>query len=216
VLGINPDPSLFDGILVPFSAQAALRQLVAAMHGDVETQSRAMVEATLDTGQQLLALNELFLGHRSHQSARYRVDVAAAHEHQSSSGMIVATGTGATGWARSINRSRKDALLLPAPEDRQLAFYVREAFPSNATGTSISSGLITDQEQLRVRSEMNEGGVIFGDGIEADYLEFNWGVQAGIRVAQQTLELVMPARAGTQADGYESRRRVLQTDPDLL
>lgn len=215
VLGINPDPSLFDGILVPFSAQAALRQLIPAMHGDVETQSRVMVEATLDNGQQLLALNELFLGHRSHQSARYRVDVTTAHEHQSSSGIIVATGTGATGWARSINRSRKDALVLPAPEDRQLAYYVREAFPSNATGTSISTGLITDREQLRVRSEMNEGGVIFGDGIEADYLEFNWGVQAGIRMAQQTLELVMPARADTQADGYETQRRVPGPDRSI-
>jgi NAD kinase len=192
VLGINPDQDWFDGVLVPFSTSNALPQLIPAMHGDVETQSRVMVEVTLDTGQQLLALNELFLGHRSHQSARYWLDITTQQEHQSSSGMIIATGTGATGWARSINRSRKDALKLPAPEDRQLAYYVREAFPSNATGTSISAGLLTNQSQLRVRSEMNEGGVIFGDGIEADYLEFNWGVQAEIRVAQQTLELVVP------------------------
>lgn len=193
VLGINPDQALFDGILVPFSAHDALQQLIPAMYGDVETQSRVMVEVTLDTGQQLLALNEIFIGHRSHQSARYRVDVATGQEHQSSSGMIIATGTGATGWARSINRSRRDALELPAPEDRTLAYYVREAFPSNATGTAISTGLLTDQAQLRVRSEMNEGGVIFGDGIESDYLEFNWGVQAEVRIARQTLELVIPS-----------------------
>jgi NAD kinase len=194
VLGINPDQALFDGILVPFSAHDALQQLIPAMYGDVETQSRVMVEVSLDTGQQLLALNEIFIGHRSHQSARYWVDVTTGQEHQSSSGMIVATGTGATGWARSINRSRKDALELPAPEDRKLAYYVREAFPSNATGTAISTGLLTDQVQLRMRSEMNEGGVIFGDGIESDYLEFNWGVQAEVRIAQQTLELIVPAR----------------------
>jgi len=200
VLGINPDQALFDGILVPFTAEAALQQLLPAMHGDVETQSRVMVEVTLDTGQQLLALNELFLGHRSHQSARYWLDVTTAQEHQSSSGMIIATGTGATGWARSINRSRRDALELPAPETRQLAYYVREAFPSNATGTSIGSGLLSDQARLRVRSEMNEGGVIFGDGIESDYLEFNWGVQAEIRVARQTLELVIPAASA--ASGF--------------
>lgn len=198
VLGINPDQDWFDGILVAFSTANALQQLIPAMHGDVATQSRAMVEVTLDTGQRLLALNELFLGHRSHQSARYWLDITTRQEHQSSSGMIIATGTGATGWARSINRSRKDALALPAPEDRQLAYYVREAFPSNATGTAISAGLLTDKSQLRVRSEMNEGGVIFGDGIETDYLEFNWGVQAEIRVAQQTLELVIPAENPAQ------------------
>lgn len=206
VLGINPDQVLFDGILVPFNASDALQQLIPAMYGDVETQSRIMVEVTLDTGQRLLALNELFLGHRSHQSARYWVDVTTEQERQSSSGIIIATGTGSTGWARSINRSRNDALELPAPEDRQLAYYVREAFPSNTTGTSISAGLITDQAQLRVRSEMNEGGVIFGDGIESDYLEFNWGVQAEIRVAQQTLELVIPAPMRNQGRSEQISR----------
>lgn len=194
VLGINPDPDLYDGILVPFSTEAALQQLVPAMHGDVDTQSRVMAEVALDTGQRLLALNELFLGHRSHQSARYRIDDTRRQERQSSSGMIITTGTGATGWARSINRSRRDALELPAPEVRQLAYYVREAFPSAATGTSINAGLLTDDAKLRVRSEMNEGGVIFGDGIETDYLEFNWGVQAEVYVANKTLELAIPAQ----------------------
>ena len=192
VLGINPDQDRFDGILVPFSMDAAIQHLIPAMAGDVDTQSRTMVQASLDTGQRLLALNELFLGHRSHQSARYWVDVTTAQEHQSSSGMIITTGTGATGWARSINRSRRDALTLPAPEDKQLAYYVREAFPSQTSSTAVSAGLLNDTATLHVRSEMNEGGVSFGDGIESDYLEFNWGVQAVIGIAEQTLELVKP------------------------
>ena len=63
-----------------------------------------MVRAELDDGQQLCALNELFVGHNSHQSARYQLRCDDAEEHQSSSGLIVATGTGATGWAMSIHR----------------------------------------------------------------------------------------------------------------
>jgi hypothetical protein len=39
-----------------------------------EVEERTMVEARLDDGQRLLALNEVFIGHRTHQSARYRVE----------------------------------------------------------------------------------------------------------------------------------------------
>jgi len=190
VIGVNTDKDRFDGILVPFSTDEAIKLLAPAMHGETSTRSRTMVEATLDDGQRLLALNELFIGHRTHQSARYQIINSTGKEHQSSSGIIISTGTGATGWARSIHRSRKDQPALPNPEDKQLAYYVREAFPSVSTGTDISSGTVDEKETLQVRSEMNEDGVIFGDGIEVDYLDFNWGRQVSVGVARETLELV--------------------------
>ncbi len=190
VIGVNPDQSLYDGILVPFASEQVAGILVPAMSGEIETQSRTMVKATLDDGQQLLALNEIFLGHRGHQSARYLISNGGCEEHQSSSGIIVATGTGATGWARSIDRERRKRVKVPLPEDERLAFYVREAFPSVATGTSLTSGLIDTRQRLHIRSEMNDGGVIFGDGIEADNLQFNWGRIAELSVADQTLDII--------------------------
>jgi hypothetical protein len=36
---------------------------------------------------------------------------------------------------------------------------------------------------LRLESQMPENGVIFGDGIETDHLEFNSGTQAAIGLA---------------------------------
>jgi NAD kinase len=193
VIGINPDPDLYDGILVPFSSTEASQILAAAMHDDVDIQYRTMAQACLDDGQTLFALNELFIGHQSHQSARYRITTSKGEERQSSSGVIVATGTGATGWARSIHRERHDKLNLPAPDDDVLAFYVREAFPSRATGTQYTSGLIDTRHSLEIRSENNEGGVIFGDGIEADYLPFNWGMRATFSIADNKLAMVQPA-----------------------
>jgi hypothetical protein len=139
-----------------------------------------------------LALNEVFLGHCSHQSARYRIACGEREEIQSSSGMIVTTGTGATGWARSIRRERNTDLRLPEPEERQLAFLVREAFPSIGTGTSITEGLLDGADALEVVSRMNDGGVIFGDGIEDDRLMFNWGCRATVQLAEDRLRLVRP------------------------
>ena len=192
VIGVNPDKDLYDGILVPFSSTEAGNILVAAMYNDIDIQYRTMAEVALDDGQRLFALNELFIGHHSHQSARYTISTADKKEHHSSSGVIVTTGTGATGWARSIHRERHDKLALPSPDDDQLAFYVREAFPSIATGTSMTSGLIDKEQSLEIRSELNEGGVIFGDGIETDYLAFNWGMRATFTVAQNKLSMVQP------------------------
>jgi hypothetical protein len=104
--------------------------------------------------------------------------------------VIVSTGTGGTGWALSINLARASALSLPAPTDRQLVFFVREAFPSRATGTSLSGGLLVDEQPLEFLSEMNQGGVVFGDGIEDDRLPFPWGQRLTIAIANKSLNLV--------------------------
>ena len=191
VIGINPAPDLYDGVLVPFSSDAAHRLIVAAAARRAATQPRTMVEAALPDGQRLLALNEIFVGARTHQSARYQISVGDHAERQISSGVIVASGTGATGWARSINRERRDALTLPAPSDDVLAFFVREVFPSVATGVEVTAGLITADTHLTITSEMNGDGVLFGDGIEGDRLAFDWGVTATLRVAPRRLQLVV-------------------------
>jgi hypothetical protein len=136
------------------------------------------------------ARNEIFVGHRTHQSARYRLSFRSTEERQSSSGVIVSTGTGATGWARSIHRNRQTNIKLPRPGESRLVFFVREAFPSRATGTDLTDGSIREKETLEVVSEMNEDGVIFGDGIEDDRIEFRWGMRAEVRLAKSRLHLV--------------------------
>ena len=193
VLGVNPDPERNDGVLVPHRP-GSVGPLLAAMAAErAELESRTLAEARLDDGQRLLALNEIFAGHRSHQSARYRLAFGGREERQSSSGVIVATGTGATGWARSINGERAHRLDLPDPADRALAFLVREPFPSIATGTSLDGALIPTGQALVITSEMNDGGVLFGDGIEDDRLEFPFGARAEVTPAAETLRLVRGA-----------------------
>jgi NAD kinase len=190
VLGVNPDPDSYDGVLVRHAPSATARLLAAAVSGQVDVEQRALVEADVDDGQRLLALNEIFVGHRTHQSARYRISFGTECERQSSSGVIVTTGTGSTGWARSIRRRRKTSVVLPEPGDSRLAFFVREAFPSRATGTALVDGSICESETLEIVSEMNENGVIFGDGIEEDRIDFGWGMRATLRVAAPRLHLV--------------------------
>lgn len=193
VVGINPDAERFEGILVPHAAERTAHLLRACVARDYEAEQRTMVEAELDDGQKLLALNEIFVGCRSHQSARYTLTCQGRVERQSSSGLLVSTGTGSTGWARSVHRQRRTDLVLPAPQDPRLAYFVREAFPSVATGVSLTDGSLERSDVLTVVSEMNSGGAVFGDGIENDRLPFDWGRQVVVRVAENLLNLVVSA-----------------------
>lgn len=187
VLGVNPEPEQFEGVLVrhPPEAVADLLRSLDRLHPE----HRTMVEARV-AGQRLLALNEVFVGHRTHQSARYTLGAGDAQERQSSSGLIVATGTGATGWARSVHRCHRSTLELPGPTDPRCVFFVREAWPSTATGADLTEGAVTREGPVRVVSEMTDGGVLFGDGIEQDAVPFDWASEAVIGPAQRALVLV--------------------------
>ena len=190
VVGVNPDPASYEGVLVQHGAEHVVATVGRVLEARARIVERTMVEARFDDGQTLLALNEIFIGHESHQSARYELVVGETHERQSSSGIIVSSGTGATGWARSIDRDRGDAVPLPAPEDRRLAYFVREAFPGSGFAVAHTGGTLEAGEPLEVSSEMNEGGVVFGDGIEDDRVAFDWGTRARIGVAGTRLRLV--------------------------
>ncbi len=190
VLGVNPAPDLYDGVLVRVPLDRLAKLLPTAGHDDAPVERRTMVEAVTDAGERLLALNEIFVGHRSHQSARYVIAEGRGEENQSSSGLIVASGTGATGWARSIMLASGEQLALD-PQERAVGYFVREPFPSIATGTQLRAGKL-EGRGLSITSRMNDGGVVFADGMEQDFIGFDWGRKITIGPADRALCLVSP------------------------
>lgn len=190
VIGVTPDPASSEGVLTRHGVGKLRSLLKGVAHGDADIQPRTMVEARTGQGQSLLALNELFIGHRSHQSARYVLQTDGAEEFQSSSGVIVTTGTGLTGWAKSIMTATNRVYDI-APEESRAAFFAREPWPSRTSGCQIATGEIAQGNHLSVLSRINEGGVIFADGIEHDFLPFDWGVEAQVQLAEKRLSLVV-------------------------
>jgi hypothetical protein len=148
-----------------------------------------MVDALADDGQRLTALNEIFVGQPTHQSARYRLVVDARTERQSSSGLIVGTGTGATGWCASLQRQQAPELRLPSPDAPALAWFVREPWPSPSTGAELAVGVLVAEDSLLVRVE-SDSLVVFGDGVESDRLTLAWGQELRIQRSARVLRTV--------------------------
>ncbi|MBN1523103.1 MAG: NAD(+)/NADH kinase [Spirochaetales bacterium] len=201
LIGINPLPDGYDGILLPFQVATASAAVERVLAGEAKITSVTMAEALLNDNQRLLAFNDLFVGIRDHSSARYQITVQGITENHSSSGIIVSTGAGSTGWlsslynmANGISRFVKGTDLceaVPLPWDTsQLVYVVREPFKSKRSQTGLAAGMIGQGEEIVIESLMPTNGVIFSDGVQQDFLEFNSGAIARIRIAETRARLV--------------------------
>jgi NAD kinase len=210
VIGVNPDPARWDGQLLPFRPPDLAKVVPEVLAKKRAAKSVTMAQATLNTGERLYAVNDLFIGPRTHISARYRISSGGKSENHSSSGVIVSTGVGSTGWLKSLfagaagiaqglgadSPQRGRAIANPpgsefAWDAAHLCFTVREPFPSKTTQTGLVLGRVTAKQPLIIESQMPEHGVIFSDGIEADFLEFRSGVRATISPADRHGRIVV-------------------------
>jgi NAD kinase len=198
VIAVNPDPDRYDGLLLPFLIEDLTHITQEVMRQQRSAKEITMAKARLSDGQSLLAVNDLFIGPERHTSARYTLEVDGISEYQSSSGVIISTGLGSTGWfksiltgasavAKSLGNSVKDTKLMEgfAWDSDSLFYSVREPFPSHTTGTELVFGQITNQSAFTLTSAMPSEGVIFSDGLLEDAISFNSGLSAKVSTADE-------------------------------
>jgi NAD kinase len=230
LVGVNPDPARWDGKLLPFKGGDLPKLLPEVFAKGRPIKSVTMAKASLNNGQTMYAVNDLFIGPKSHTSARYIIRSGESTETQSSSGVVVSTGLGSSGWLKSlltgaaavtrsaapmmagtyvtaVHASRTGTQRTSSIPKKQLGtssgvtteipwnaqhlfFTVREPFPTRTTGASLVFGQVTPETPLTLESQMAENGVIFSDGIEKDFLEFNSGARAVIGLAERQGSLV--------------------------
>ena len=196
LIGVNPDPMRFDGVLLPFKPDDVELIVKEVLNKNRSFKEITLAKATLNDGQSLLGVNDIFIGQKTHVSAQYILNQNDKNERQSSSGIIVSTGLGSTGWFKSIlagaskistGCSGKEVELRQKEEFRWnsdfLYYTVREPYPSKWTSDTMVFGKIDKTNSLKIQSLMPENGVIFSDGVEEDYIEFNSGNEAVISIA---------------------------------
>lgn len=202
IIGVNPDPRQYDGVLLPFEWRQARAAVERTLRGAARFREVTLAEARLEDSQRLLAFNDLFIGARTHISARYRLQFAEKKERQSSSGILVSTGAGSTGWLSSVLNMAKGVMNLRNAkatrpdmpmqwEDRKLVYVVREPFVSRTSSAALIAGVLQENQTLTVESFMGPEGVIFSDGVESDALAFAQGAIATIGIAKERAKLVV-------------------------
>jgi len=200
IIAVNPDKERYDGVLLPFDPINFIYGVEKVLVGKYHYRAIRLAEAKLNDGQRLLAFNDLFIGASSHISARYRISFNNKKEEQSSSGLIVSTRAGSTGWLSSVFNmaygvtgmfEKNLKLKRPMLRENDLVFAIREPFQSIRTQIGITAGIIKERYSLTIESLMPVKGIIFSDGIESDFLNFNSGTIATIGLANEKATLVM-------------------------
>ena len=204
ILAVNPDQENIDGVLLPYTPTTFYKALKDTIDGNTCIKKITMAKTLLNNDQELLAFNDFFVGAKTHISARYNIKQGANEEEHSSSGIIISTGAGSTGWLQSVYTGASGIIsalgghVVPPPnagrfdwDSDWLIYSVREPFPSKTTKTSMVYGLINSENPLIVTSHMIENGVIFSDGVEQDFLPFNAGNTATISIANNKASLIV-------------------------
>lgn len=199
VLTVNPDPRTVAGVLMLFPPSAVGDMIAKAQEGKYLIERLPFVKAAFSDGRVLWGINDIFIGRKDHVSARYELSFASQREHHSSSGILVSTGVGSTGWMRSVatmleGLTRESAPTklsrLPDATSNELVFVVREPFPSPSTGTRLVTGRVAPGMPLSVTSEMPTGGFIFSDGIVEKAVEWNAGTTVTITVGDRYVQRI--------------------------
>ena len=200
LIGVNPDAARWDGKLLPFAPKDIPLLLPEVIGGRRREKAVTMAKAQTKDGQTLYAANDFFLGINDHTSARYTLTYRGKTEHQSSSGVIISTGLGMSGWHKSIMAQLRGMAgvfglgQVREPnyswDEKKLRFSVREPYPSCSTGAEIVYGELSGSEQLVFVSDMPEKGVIFSDGVAEDAVAFHSGMEVKIGIAERVGRLV--------------------------
>jgi len=200
VITVNPDPKTVTGALMLFRPDEVGEVVKNIQTGKHKSEALPFIKASLGIDKVLWGLNDILIGRKDPVSARYNISFNGRSENQSSSGILVSTGTGSTGWMKSI-QAMVDGIIqqgrthklsyLPERTEKELVFVVREPFLLPNTGVSIVTDRIFPGKPLIVHSQMPTGGYIFSDGIVEKGLIWNAGETVTISVGDRFIHRIV-------------------------
>lgn len=154
-----------------------------------------------------IALNEIFVGVKETDSAYYTIEHNGTEERQQSSGIIISTGAGSTGWYKNIDET---PILGTKPFDNtaeELRYAVREPMDASLSRWLLGKTPIHDETErytfrtgtvepgdtFRIHSHMNDDreGIVRYDGDKRDRTyDFSRGKTVELGIADQPLHVV--------------------------
>lgn len=190
ILGINSDPIRSDGALVGFTFDS-FEELMRRMHS-AKIEQWTRLEVTInDKRIRTLGLSEIYAGEQKRMDmSDYLLEINGITDRHTDSGLLVATGSGSTGWHNGASRFLyPNGIFFPRTQ-RLAIFLATEPFPGRPNRNRIKSGYLTPDQELTIHSLNDHKGIL---GIDANpEFSFNRGSVAKIRISDRPLNVVVP------------------------
>ena len=193
VIGIDPEPGVNPGVLVRHAPADAARLLRERRTG--RGKDSVALPGTCDGDGAARRRSRNFRGSTRFSSGTEPTSRPATSSRRRTDG---ASGNRPPGSSFPPGRAPPDGAprmalerggrTLPAPTDPRLAWFVREAWPSPGTGTSLTEGALEADELLRL-TVASDQLVVFGDGMEQDRLTASWGQEISVQLGVRPLRL---------------------------
>ncbi len=189
IMGINSDPLTSEGVLNYFVVDGIEEKLKKLEKGDYAIEEWTRVNAELNRHPVALATSDYLLSKdRRKDMSRHVLEYRNMKEEQKSSGLLVVSGAGSTGWYDSASGD-----LYPNgdkfPKNADYAkFFVTEPYRGRLTRCRMRLGILEKGEELIVRSLNDDSGILTADSVE-DY-PFNRGAKAVIKISDKPLRVV--------------------------
>ena len=185
LVAINADMKESEGALCNLN-EKNIEGLEQILRGEYSTLKRTRAVVHIN-GKRLreLALNEAYIGKMNEfDTAHYIINFEGISEEHRSSGGIVATGSGSSGWYHSAQgeRFKHDA--------EELRFLVREPVKGRVFRPTILQGVIGKYEKISFISTRDYGGVIALDGYKV--YDFNNKDIATVELSEKYLHVLIP------------------------
>jgi len=130
-----------------------------------------------------LAVNEVFVGSKHpYHTSRYWITINGKKEFQKSSGVIIATRSGSTGWAKSASRK---SLNIPK---NGFGYVIREPYIGRLTKSKLLGGALSKNDVVKIISSLH-GGIVVIDSSES-VNKFVDGDKLEVTVSKQPLNYV--------------------------
>ena len=210
LVGVNPDAKRWEGQLLPFEAGDLEALLPKVTAGSQNERRVTMGKAETVDGQVLYAVNDFFIGVNNHTSARYHMCYNGVVEQQSSSGVIVSTGLGMTGWHASVMAQFR-GMLKAFQLMGGTGGVVREAGSGNGmseargagrvweAGNAWDAGKLVFQVREPYPSRYTQTELVYGQVTEQDSLSFVSDMaENGVVFSDGMLDDTIEFNAGTK------------------
>ncbi|MFO0415839.1 MAG: hypothetical protein ACK5Y6_00990 [Pseudomonadota bacterium] len=199
VLGVNSDPATSTGVLLSTSIEKLPEAIQALETDSYKIERWTRVELTIDGTSCGRALNDVVLGKRDFRHmSRHELEVHGEKTQQRSSGILISTGAGSTGWFSSAGLylggkdrsfSREAPYIRFELREPQVKVYESNGhriveLPPHVEGTLVAG------DCLRITSLNDDEGIASRDSL--DELPFRRGAVAELSVSSHPLRVIIP------------------------